>query len=99
MDKIHHIAVQVENLSESLEWYEKEFDIKILYQDDSWAMIQFENMKLALVLPDQHPGHFAVESDNASEYGKLIKHRDGTASIYIEDPAGNSIEMLELPKS
>ena len=27
MDKIHHIAVQVENLSESLEWYEKEFDI------------------------------------------------------------------------
>ena len=55
-------------------------------------------MQLALVLPDQHPGHFAIESKNASEYGALKKHRYETASIYIKDLAGNSIEILELPK-
>tara|TARA_B110001454_G_C12284887_1_gene252710 strand:- start:50 stop:349 length:300 start_codon:yes stop_codon:yes gene_type:complete len=98
MDKIHHIAVQVENLNESLAWYSQEFDVEIIYQDVTWAMLQFENMQLALVLPDQHPGHFAIESKNASEYGELKKHRDETASIYIKDPAGNSIEILELPK-
>jgi catechol 2,3-dioxygenase-like lactoylglutathione lyase family enzyme len=98
MDKIHHIAVQVINLTESIRWYVKEFDVEVVYQDDTWAMLKFENIQLALVLPDQHPGHFAIESKNASEYGQLKKHRDGTASIYIKDPAGNSIEMLELPK-
>tara|TARA_B100000470_G_C19586354_1_gene300150 strand:+ start:384 stop:533 length:150 start_codon:yes stop_codon:yes gene_type:complete len=49
MDKIHHIAVQVENLKESLAWYIQEFDVEIIYQDDTWAMLQFENMQLALV--------------------------------------------------
>jgi hypothetical protein len=52
---------------------------------------------LALVLSDQHPPHFAIISEHAERFGPLKTHRDGTASVYINDPAGNCIEMLKLP--
>ena len=44
----------------------------------------------------QHPPHFAIESTNAEAFGKLTKHRDGTASVYIEDPFGNAVEIIEI---
>ena len=62
-------------------------------------MINFETTCLALVLPEQHPFHFAIESDDASSYGELTEHRDGTASVYIKDIDGNNIEMLKLNRN
>ena len=97
MDKIHHLAIQVEDIGKSVDWYKKNFDIQVSYQDETWAMINFENTSLALVIPEQHPFHFAIESEEASSYGELTKHRDGTASIYIKDIDGNNIEMIKLP--
>ena len=64
------------------------------YQDSSWAMLEFENVKLALVLPDQHPFHFAILKDNVEDYGKPVTHRDGSVSVYIKDRSGNNIEIL-----
>ena len=96
MDKIHHIAIQVKDISESVEWYKKKFKVEVSYQDETWAMIDFDNTSLALVLAEQHPYHFAIESDEAESYGALTKHRDGTASVYIKDMDGNNIEMIEL---
>ena len=98
MDKIHHLAIQVEDISKSVDWYKKNFDIQVSYQDETWAMIDFENTSLALVIPEQHPFHFAIESDDASSYGELTKHRDGTASVYIKDPDGNNLEMIQVSK-
>ena len=63
MDKIHHLAIQVEDIGKSVDWYKKNFDIQVSYQDETWAMIDFENTSLALVIPEQHPFHFAIESD------------------------------------
>ncbi|MEY4718636.1 MAG: hypothetical protein RL563_1254 [Pseudomonadota bacterium] len=97
MDTIHHIAIQVVDIKDSLEWYKNQYDVKVLYEDESWALLQFANVALALVLPSQHPPHFAIVSQHAERYGPLIVHRDGTASVYIQDPAGNNIEMLRLP--
>lgn len=99
MDRIHHVAIQVEDLEKTLAWYKNEFEVEVTYQDDSWAMIKFENVSLALVLPNQHPGHFAIESAKAGSYGELTYHRDGTSSVYIKDPSGNSVEMLKLGKN
>lgn len=59
-------------------------------------MIKFENVSLALVLPDQHPYHFAITCEDAEKYGTLTPHRDGTESIYIKDPDGNHVELLKL---
>ena len=96
MDKIHHIAIQVNDISKSVEWYKNNFKVEVSYQDETWAMIDFDNTSLALVLAEQHPYHFAIESTEAESYGLLTKHRDGTASVYIKDIDGNNVEMIKL---
>ena len=57
-------------------------------------MLEFENVKLALVLPDQHPFHFAILKDNVEDYGEPVTHRDVSVSVYIKDRSGNNIEIL-----
>ncbi len=96
MDKIHHIAIQVQDISKAVTWYKKNFDVHVSYQDNTWAMIDFENTRLALVKPEQHPFHFAIESNEAETHGNLTKHRDGTASVYINDIDGNYVEMIKV---
>ena len=76
MDKIDHIAIQTKNIDDSVTWFLKKFKCSVIYQDDSWAMLEFENMKLALVLPDQHPPHIAISCVDIEEQGKPGKHRD-----------------------
>ena len=94
---IHHTAIQVKDIAKAVTWYLERFACEIEYQDESWAMLKFANTSLALVLPKQHPYHFAIVTDDLSPYGKAITHRDGTASVYIKDRDKNSIEMLSLP--
>lgn len=96
LDQIHHIALQVSNLEESILWYTKNFSCQISYQDNTWALLKFGNISLALVHPDQHPSHFAITREDLTPFGTPVPHRDGTSSVYIEDPSGNQIEMLKL---
>jgi hypothetical protein len=51
------------------------------------------------VLPGQHPPHIAIERPDASAYGPLRQHRDGTASVYVNDPFGNVIEIMQAATS
>ena len=95
MEKLHHIALTVTDIGRAVDWYTDRFDIRIAFQDTSWALLSFENIKLALVLPAQHPAHIAVNSADAAQYGPLNRHRDGTASAYAWDPWGNMIEYLQ----
>ena len=37
----------------------------------------------------------AVERADAAAFGTLTPHRDGTASVYIDDPDGNVVEILQ----
>ena len=89
---IDHIAIQVDNVQDSAYWYEEQYDCSIEYCDSTWALLQFENIKLALVTKDEHPYHIAFEVDEVVD-GK--KHRDGSVSKYIEDPSGNKIELIK----
>ena len=98
MDKIHHIAIQVDDVKQAVNWYEDKFDIKVNYQDDTWAMLEFDNISLALVVPGQHPPHFAIQDQEAEKFGELSLHRDRTESVYLSDPFDNSIEIIKLPK-
>lgn len=98
LDSINHIAVSVENIAEAVEWYRTQFRCQVEYQDDTWAFLKFSNIQLALVIPGQHPAHIAFVSPIASSLGELVTHRDGTKSIYITDPSGNSVEVMD-PKS
>ena len=95
MDKIHHIAIQVDNIETAIAWYCDHFDVQPAYQDDSWALLKFANISLALVMPQQHPPHFAIENTDADKFGELVTHRDKTQSIYIHDPFGNVLEVMK----
>jgi catechol 2,3-dioxygenase-like lactoylglutathione lyase family enzyme len=92
---MHHVAVPVPNVKEAVDWYIKNFDCKLAYQDETWALVEFANVSLAFVLPAEHPPHIAMLGDPA-EYGEPKTHRDGTRSVYVKDPAGNNIEILAL---
>lgn len=95
MDRIHHIALSVPDIGRATAWYKGQFDFVTLYEDKTWALLEFDNIALALVLPDQHPPHIAIVCDNAESYGPLTKHRDGSASVYVRDPWGNAIEIMK----
>ena len=97
---IDHIAIQVDNVQDSAYWYEEQYGCSIEYCDSTWALLQFENIKLALVVKEEHPPHIAFEVDKMDDdwpmKGKL--HRDGSISRYIDDPSGNKIELIKYPK-
>ena len=97
IDKIHHVAIEVKSIKDSITWYKNNSKCEVAYQDDTWALLKYENISLALVLPKSHPPHIAFVRKDAEKYGKLKMHRDGTSSIYIKDPSNNSIEILKLP--
>ncbi len=95
LDTIHHVALSVEAIGPAVVWYRVHFHCTIEYQDETWALLQFANMRLALVLPDQHPPHLGIFNPNATQFGPLKTHRDGTRSVYVDDPSGNKVEILE----
>ena len=93
-DIIDHLAICTDDIAKSVTWYIDNFNCNILYQDKSWAMLEFDNVKLALVLPDQHPFHFAILKDDVESYAEPVTHRDGSVSVYVKDRSGNNIEIL-----
>jgi hypothetical protein len=59
------------------------------------GVVEFANIRLAFVLLEQYPPHFALLGDPAA-YGEPKKHRDGTRSVYMKQLSGNNIEILAL---
>ncbi len=101
---IDHVAVPANDIAAGVDWYVRQFDAKVLYQDATWAFLKFGNTKLALVTPTQHPPHVAVSvsldelEKAAAEAGvKVDVHRDGTRGIYVKDPSGNAVELIHYP--
>lgn len=93
-DTIHHVAVVVSNIQRAIQWYTTRFNCTVHYQDETWAVLDFANIQLALVTPGEHPAHVAFVTPDAAQYGPLQRHRDGIQSIYIRDPFGNAIELI-----
>lgn len=96
LDRIDHLAIPVEDIGRAVNWYRSRFATRVLYQDQTWALLEFANVRLALVLPEQHPPHIALRRADAASFGPLTRHRDGTRSIYIRDSEGNSVEIMDL---
>ena len=94
LDAIDHVAIPVREVAPVVDWYRNTFQCEVSYQDDTWALLKFANMSLALVVPEQHPPHIGLVSEEAAKFGQLKLHRDGTRSTYVSDPAGNSVEIL-----
>ena len=95
MKRIDHIAIVVDNTISAAKWYVENYGARLEYSDESWSLVSFKNIKLAFVLEDDHPPHFAFEDDGL-ENGN--EHRDGSISVYKEDPWGNVIELVNYRK-
>jgi catechol 2,3-dioxygenase-like lactoylglutathione lyase family enzyme len=99
LDTLHHTAIRVKDVKETVAWYTRRFRCKVEYQDATWAMLAFENVRLAFVIAGQHPPHIAILGD-PSAFGEPTIHRDGTSSVYVKDPNGNNVEiMAEAPET
>tara|TARA_B100000131_G_scaffold205757_1_gene197875 strand:- start:1980 stop:2285 length:306 start_codon:yes stop_codon:yes gene_type:complete len=95
MTKVDHIALVVDEPTLAAKWYEFNFNAEIVYHDDTWAFIEFENIKMAFVKKGMHPAHFAFEVENFEGIeGKVKTHRDGSRSVYKSDPWGNIYELI-----
>lgn len=97
LDQVHHVAIAVTDIAKAVEWYTTTLACAVRYQDDTWALLEFANLSLALVTPTQHPPHIGVETPRTETFGPLQTHRDGARYIYITDPFGNTVELLEPP--
>jgi catechol 2,3-dioxygenase-like lactoylglutathione lyase family enzyme len=94
LDRVVHVAISVQDVAAAVAWYTTTFRCTVAYQDASWALLDFDNLQVALVIPEQHPPHIAFSHPAADKFGELKTHRDGTRSTYVRDPAGNSVELM-----
>ena len=105
MFELDHVALQAPDIAGTVKFYTEHFGAEVLYQDATWAFLRIGQGKLALVSPAQHPAHVALRVDGASlaaaaaQAGKTIDtHRDGTRGVYLDDPAGNVVELICYPE-
>ncbi len=97
-----HIAQQVPDIAEAVDWYRKTLPgVRVLYQDESWALIDANGVRLAFVMHEQHPQHLAWRVDvaelerlAAELVKKIVTHRDQTRSFYLEAPGRQWIEII-----
>ena len=92
---IDHIAIESKNIKKSVNWYMETFSCDLKYQDNSWALLGFRNLALALVTPGQHPPHFAVVDASVANINVTQVHRDGVGYVYNTDPDKNVIELID----
>jgi len=95
MERIDHIAIVVTNINHAVNWYKENRNCEVIHQDKSWAELQFENIKLALVLPQDLPAHIAFVDETVVN-GE--KNTDGSESLYDHDTFGNIIEKIKYNK-
>ena len=96
--KIDHIAIVSTDIKRSVGWYSQMLKCEIEYQDETWAMLKCDNLKIALILEGSHPPHIAFKVSSSIQIPcndeQVKKHRDGSSYYYGSDPDGNIIEWI-----
>ena len=93
--KLDHVAINVDNIEDSVAWYKGATGAIVDYADDTWAMLDVGGSKIALTVASQHPPHVAFRVLTLEELGpEYREHRDGSCYVYKVDPSGNTIELI-----
>ena len=99
MKKIDHIAVLVDNLEVSQQWYEEVCGAELIFSDYKYRRMQMENVTIALIDKKHYKyAHIGLLVENyrdlPSDKGEVVHHRDGTTGCYVKDPDGNVVEFI-----
>lgn len=107
--KFDHIAIETQDIKNTMSWYIDFLDNPvILYQDETWGLIETGKLKIAFVKNAFHPPHIGLKVSNKSQEKALADlypdlkwniHRDGSKSIYVKDPSGNVVEFVKYEKN
>ena len=99
--RLDHVALNVDDINESASWYIENLGADVIYKDETWAMIQVGESKIALTIASQHPPHLGFTVSELSDIpcNDPSYHRDGSAYHYLTDPDGNTIEFLYYPRA
>ncbi|MEY2514820.1 MAG: hypothetical protein QOJ89_2178 [bacterium] len=100
-----HVALQVTDIGEALAWWQETVPgATVLYQDETWGLLEAGGARLAFVMADEHPEHLAfkvsaaeLERLAAAEAVPIASHRDGSRSFYMEAPSGHRVELIAYP--
>jgi len=60
----------VPDIAKVVEWYTSRFNCHVEYVDTTWALLEFANTKLALILPHEHPSQFTLSRPDANKFGE-----------------------------
>jgi catechol 2,3-dioxygenase-like lactoylglutathione lyase family enzyme len=104
--RFDHVAQQVPDIAAALAWWSALVPgARVLYADDTWALLEAGGAKLAFVMADQHPNHLAFAVSGAQlehlavEHGVAVSgHRDGSRSFYLDAPGGAGVEVIAYPE-
>ena len=99
MKTVDHIAVLVENLQKSQEWYENTCGAKLIFEDHKYKRMAMGNTTIAIIDKKHYEhAHFGIlvekYKDLPSGKGEIVHHRDGTTGCYVKDPDGNVVEFI-----
>jgi hypothetical protein len=97
LDVVDHMAFVVRNIATAVTWCSQRFNFKVIYQDETFALLEFQNVAISFVVRKQHPRHVAIIRADAERFGKLITHRDGSRSCYVRGLSHNIVEV-QLPR-
>jgi catechol-2,3-dioxygenase len=106
MLEFDHTALISKDIPADIAWYRSLYpNLAIMYQDETWALLDIGGSKIALVTKGQHPYHTALKVSSRSELDELsarynapiVEHRDRSLSFYTKDPSGNAVEIVYYP--
>ena len=85
LDRMHHIAINVADIEQAVNWYTTSFNCELVFSDAQQAVLRFSNIELHLVLPSSHQPHSAFIRDDAGSFGELREQALGIKSTFLAD--------------
>jgi len=96
--KVDHVAILVDNLEASAQWYEQKCGAKLIFETERYKRMKVDNTNIALISKHHyqhaHIGLLVHSTDEFPENGNIVRHRDGTIGCYLMDPDGNMVEYI-----
>jgi lactoylglutathione lyase len=100
---VNHVAFEVENLDQALDWYQRFFDFELRGRRGSMAWIDLGDQFLALTEgrtdgPDRDRHIGLVVSDKEALRADLLAAGEEVAaagSLRVRDPGGNQLEIVD----